>query len=96
MDTLYCRCFLVIENKTAFEIKGEVKTKLVSSIEAIYPDLINGEMAKSHSGMGISSKQFNLTDAYLSQSLTDHGVKDVDKANLARLLQPLKPEIIEK
>lgn len=53
-------------------------------------------MAKAHSGMGISSKQFNLMDAYLSQSLTDHGVKDADKANLARLLQPLKPEIIEK
>jgi len=53
-------------------------------------------MAKAHSGMGITSKQFDLMDAYLSQSLTDHGVKDADKANLARLLKPLKPEIIEK
>jgi hemoglobin len=53
-------------------------------------------MAKAHSGMRISPAQFDLMDDYLGQALTKHGIKEADKAALARLLQPLKPDIIEK
>lgn len=53
-------------------------------------------MTKAHSGMQISSAQFDLMDDYLGQTLTKHGIKEADKAALARLLQPLKPDIIEK
>lgn len=53
-------------------------------------------MAKVHSGMQISGKQFDLMDAYLGQALTVHGVKDADKAALGALLQPLRADVIAK
>lgn len=53
-------------------------------------------MDKAHSGLQISSAQFDLMDDYLGEALTKHGVREADKAALARLLQPLKPDIIEK
>lgn len=53
-------------------------------------------MKKAHSGMDISSDQFDLMDAYLGQALVDHGVKDADRKDLGKLLQPFKTEIVGK
>jgi hemoglobin len=53
-------------------------------------------MSKAHSGMQISSAQFDLMDDYLGKALTKQGISEADKAALARLLQPLKPDIIGK
>ena len=53
-------------------------------------------MKKTHSGMHISSEQFDLMDAYLGEALVDHGVKDADKIYLGKILHPFKPEIVGK
>jgi hemoglobin len=53
-------------------------------------------MDKAHSGMQISSAQFDLMDDYLGEALTKHGVREADKAALARMVQPLKPDIVDK
>lgn len=53
-------------------------------------------MAKAHSGLAITAREFDIMDDYLAQELTAHGISAADKAELQSLLGPLKPEIIEK
>lgn len=53
-------------------------------------------MKEAHSGMHISSEQFDLMDSYLGEALMDHGVKDADKTDLGKLLHSFRPEIVDQ
>ena len=53
-------------------------------------------MAKAHSGLAITSAEFDIMDGYLAEELAAHGVSKADVGKLQRLLGPLKPDVIEK
>lgn len=53
-------------------------------------------MAKAHAGLAITSEEFDIMDAYLAEELSAHGVADADKAELQKLLGPMKPDVVGK
>ena len=53
-------------------------------------------MTVAHTGMQISSLEFDVMDGYLGEALDRRGIDSKTKQEVQRLLSPMKPEIIEK
>lgn len=53
-------------------------------------------MAKAHTGLAITSEQFEIMDTYLNQALSARGVSQADRAELGRLLSAMKGDVVGK
>jgi len=51
-------------------------------------------MAKAHTGLAITSEQFELMDNYLNQALSSRGISQADRAELGKLLSALKGDVV--
>ena len=53
-------------------------------------------MTMAHTGLRISSTEFDVMDGYLEAALDRHNIDGVTKHELQRLLAPMKAEIVGK
>ena len=51
-------------------------------------------MAKAHTGLAITSEQFEIMDTYLNQALSARGVSQADRAELGKLLSTMKGDVV--
>lgn len=53
-------------------------------------------IAKAHTGLAITATEFDIMDGYLADELAAHGVAAADRAELQKLLGPMKPDVVGK
>ena len=53
-------------------------------------------IAKAHTGLAITANEFDIMDGYLAEELAAHGVAADDRAELQKLLGPMKPDVVGK
>jgi len=51
-------------------------------------------MAKAHTGLAITSEQFEIMDTYLNQALSARGISQADRAELGKLLGAMKGDVV--
>lgn len=54
------------------------------------------DMAEAHAGLAITGEEFDIMDAYLAEELAAHGVADAERAELQKLLGPMKQDVVGK
>lgn len=51
---------------------------------------------KAHTGLAITSEHFEIMDSYLAQALSGRGVSQTDGAELGKLLNAMKGDVIDR